>query len=300
MENPTRGIALILGATLLFSTSDALAKYLGANLPPVEVAWIRYGTFVVMAIALKLGTPGIRLRVRSPAQQVVRGVMLVLSSVLFMIALKFLPLAEASSIGFVSPLMITMLSVPMLGEVVGIRRWSAVGVGFLGVLIVVQPGTGAFEPAALLVLGSSLAWAFATILTRRMADHDHAATTMLWAGVVGFLCLSVLLPFDFAVPSWSQFGLAVALGVIATAGQYLMVLAYAHAGAALLAPFSYIQLLYATLFGWLVFGTLPDQWAAVGSAIITASGLYTVHRERVRARERLAREGDSGKPLLAT
>jgi len=286
MENPTRGIALILASSLLFSCSDVLAKYLGAALPPVEIGWIRYATFVVFALALRARSSNISLTVHNPIQQVIRGVMLVASSILFIFAIRTMPLADAASVGFVSPLMITILSIPMLGEVVGIRRWTAVCVGFLGVLAIVRPGTGAFQPAALLVLASSLAWSFATILTRKMADSDHAATTMLWAGVTGLVLLSLLLPFDFVTPSLVQVALAVLLGLVATIGQYLMVLAYRHAGAALLAPFSYIQLIYATFFGWLVFHALPDEWTAVGAVIISASGIYTVHRERLRARER--------------
>jgi drug/metabolite transporter (DMT)-like permease len=184
----------------------------------------------------------------------------------------------------------------MLGEYVGIRRWSAVVVGFIGVLAIVRPGTGAFQPAALLVLGSSLAWAFATILTRRMADFDHAAATMLWAGITGLVLLSAMLPFDFVLPSPTQLALTLILGIVATTGQYMMVLAYRHAGAALLAPFSYMQLLYATFFGWFVFNSLPDEWSAVGATIIAASGIYTIHRERVRGRGRLAESTGQTEP----
>ena len=180
-------------------------------------------------------------------------------------------------------MLITMLSVVMLREIVDTRRWAAVIVGFLGVLIVMRPGTGAFEPASLLVIASSLAWAFASILTRRMAGED-AATTLLWSAGVGALLLTIALPFDFVVPTWREFGLAVLLGVIASAGQYCMVLAYRHAGAALLAPFSYSQLIWSTSLGYVVFGTFPDAWTGVGAIVIVASGLTTAYHERLRAR----------------
>jgi drug/metabolite transporter (DMT)-like permease len=300
MDNPFRGIALLLGATMFFSVSDSIAKLLGQSLPAIEITWIRYVIFLVMAAMLVAPRGGRgsrmvaamqRLRVRSLRLQLARGVGLVLSAVLFIEALKFLPLADAAAVGFVSPLLITALSVPILHEVVGLRRWIAIVVGLAGVLVIVQPGTGAFQPAALLVVGSSAAWALASVLTRKMAATDDAATTLLYSAMVGLAALSVLLPFDYVLPDLRQLLLCLALGIIASTGQYLMVLAYRYAGASLLAPFSYIQLLWATGLGWLIFDALPDRWTLLGAAIIVASGLYTVHRERVRAREKVAASG---------
>ncbi|MCW3475056.1 DMT family transporter [Limobrevibacterium gyesilva] len=288
MDNPLRGIALILGATMLFSLSDAMAKYLGQHLPVIEIAWIRYVIFVIFAAGLIAPSGLRRLRVRSQTLQLMRGLTLVGSAVFFIFGLRYLPLADAASVGFVSPLLITMLSVPMLREVVGIRRWAAIVVGFLGVLIVVRPGTGAFQPAAFLVVTSSLCWAIASILTRKMAGADDAATTLLWSAVSGLVVLTILLPFDFVMPSAWLLAVALVLGIVASAGQYLMVLAYRYAGASLLAPFSYVQLIWAVALGYLVFGSLPDQWTLLGAGIIVGSGIYTVHRERIRARERAA------------
>lgn len=299
MDNPFRGIALLVGATVFFSVSDSIAKLLGQSLPAIEITWIRYLVFVVMAALLVMprngkGTRTVtllrRLKVRSPLMQLARGIGLVLASVLFIEALKFLPLADAASVGFVSPLLITALSVPILGEVVGIRRWLAILVGLGGVLVIVQPGTGAFQPAALLVVCSSTAWALASVLTRKMANTDDAAATLLYSAATGLVVLTVLLPFDYIQPDGWQVLLCLALGIIASTGQYLMVLAYRYAGASLMAPFSYVQLLWATALGWLVFDALPDRWTLLGAAIIVASGLYTVQRERARARERAAAE----------
>lgn len=284
MDNPIRGIALLVSATVFFSLSDTIAKLLGESLPVVEIGWIRYLTFVVMAASLASRGGLRRLRVRSPAMQVVRGIGLVASALFFIAALKFMPLGDAASVGFVSPLFITALSVPVLGEVVGIRRWMAILVGLAGVLVIVRPGTGAFQPAALLVLASSGSWALATVLTRKMAGTDDAATTLLYSACTGAVLLSLALPFAFVTPSATELGLALLLGIIASTGQYLMVLAYRHAGASLLAPFSYIQLIWSVSLSWLVFAALPDRYTMMGAAIIVASGLYTVHRERVRAR----------------
>ena len=259
-------------------------RFLGERLPVIEIGWIRYLTFVLMMLGTNMRSVRSALRVRSWRDQIIRGVMLVASAMLFIMALRYMALADAASVGFVSPLLITMLSVPMLGEVVGIRRWTAILVGFLGVLVVIRPGTGAFQPAALLVLGSSMSWAIASILTRRMSKTEDTRATLLWSAIIGLVLLSFLLPFEWKMPGWENLALNLALGFIASAGQYLMVLAYRHAGAALLAPFSYIQLLWAVGFGYLFFGSLPDQMTLVGASVIVASGLYTIHRERVRAR----------------
>jgi drug/metabolite transporter (DMT)-like permease len=283
MENPTRGILLILASTLLFSISDVMAKVLGDHVPVLEIGWLRYATFVVIVLAVQARQGRLRLRVKHPWAQILRGVTMVASMLLFVLALRFLPIADAAAVGFVSPLMITALSVPLLGEVVGLRRWTAIIVGFIGVLVVIRPGSGAFQPAAFLVIGSSLAWSIASILTRRLAGRDEASATMLWAGLAGFVLLSAAVPFDFVLPDLQWIGLNIALGTLATVGQYLMILAYRHAGAAVLAPFSYIQLVWATTSGYLVFNALPDAATLAGASIITASGLYTIHRERLRA-----------------
>jgi drug/metabolite transporter (DMT)-like permease len=288
MDNPLRGIALIIGATMFFSTSDAISKILGQRLPAIEISTVRYIVFVVMAAVLcrQSGTKPWRTRV--PGQQILRGAALVMSALCFIEALRHLPLADAASIGFVSPMLITALSVPMLREQVGIRRWSAIIVGFIGVLIVIRPGTGAFRPEALWVLASSSSWAVASCLTRKIAGTDTSQTTITWSAVTGLVICAVLAPFAWVAPGWGELGLCVILGILASTGQYLMVLAYRYAGAATLAPFSYVQLAWAVILGWLVWRTLPDAQTWAGTAIIVASGIYIVHRERVRARHIVA------------
>jgi drug/metabolite transporter (DMT)-like permease len=283
MDNPLRGIILMLGATMCFSCSDAMAKYLGQSLPVTEIIWIRYCTFVALAIGVFLRSGRPRLQVRSPAVQILRGLGLAGSAVFFVSGLRLLPMADAASINFVSPLMITLLAVPMLGEVVGLRRWLAIIVGLLGVLIVIRPGPGALQLGAGFVVLSSLCWAVGSVLTRRLASTDHAATTLLWSAVAGFVVLSLLLPLEFAWPSAWLLALTVMMGMVASSGQYLLVLAYRHAGAAVLAPFSYAQLLWSMTLGYAVFGALPDGWTVTGAAIIAGSGLYSANRERVQS-----------------
>ncbi|MCC6718526.1 MAG: DMT family transporter [Acetobacteraceae bacterium] len=282
-DRPVRGILTILGAVFCFTMSDAMAKWLGQAMPVTQINWVRYLVFVPFALVLVQRTAGGRIRVRNPAQQVVRGLLLAFSALLFVAAIQLMPLAEATSVGFISPLLITALSVVVLGEVVRARRWIAIAVGLLGVLVIVRPGTEAFRPAALLVLGSSSSWAVAVVLTRRMSGHDPTATTLLWSAVVGLAAMTLALPFGWVWPRAVDWGLGVALGLVASGGQYLMVQAYRFAPASLLAPFSYSSLLWSATLGWLLFGALPDVWTLAGAVVIVAAGLVAARPERAAA-----------------
>ena len=285
-----RAVPLIVAAVTIFSVSDALAKHLGQFLPPVEAAWMSYATFLLLTLAPILRGGPATLRSKAPALQILRGLALVGSALSFIVALRFLPLAEATAINFVSPVFITALSIPILGEVVGVRRWAAVAVGLAGVLIVVRPGgAGAFGAEMFLPVLTAASWALAVVVTRKMAGADRPAVTLFWSAGVGFALLSALLPFDFVLPTAGQVGLGLLLGLISSAGQWLVVLAYRHAAASVLAPFAYCELLSSALLGFLAFGAVSDRWTLVGAGVIPASGLYTAHRERVRARERSAR-----------
>ena len=283
MENPLRGIVLLLAATLLFSLSDGMAKILGQRLPVFEISWIRYAIFVVLALAMAGRGGRLRLRVRSPALQVLRGVALVASAIFFIFALRLLPMADAAALGFIGPLLITLLAIPVLGEAVGARRWVAIVVGFAGVLIVVRPGAATFSPGAILVLLSTSCWAVASVLTRKMAAWDDASTTVLWSAVTGFLLLSLIMPFVFQVPAGPDLALSLVLGLVASIGQYMLVMAYRHAAASLLAPLSYAQLLWSSALGFLVFGAVPDRWTIIGALIIVASGIYIAQQARRKA-----------------
>lgn len=287
-DDPIRGIMLSISATLLFAIADTIAKFLSTGLPIIEITWVRYVIFLGFALILAQRAPARSLWPRSKALQITRGCCVIGSSVLFVYGIRTMTMSQATTISFLSPLLITILSIPLLGEVVGIRRWAAVGAGMVGMLIVVRPGMAGFEPAALFGVASATCWSMALIITRKMAATDPPTTTVLWSAGVGVAILSVLLPFDLAWPTPQQWGLMLALGILASAGQWLVILAFRLAPASLLAPFTYTQLVWVTGTGYLVFGNLPDEWTLLGAAIIIASGLYTAHRERVRARERRA------------
>jgi len=214
------------------------------------------------------------------------------SSLFFISGLRYLPIAEASATGFVSPLFVTALSILFLGERVGIRRWLATAAGLLGVLIILRPGTSAFHPAAFFPIVSALAWAATLIMTRMMSGRELATTTMTYSAMSGVIILSLLIPFVWVTPGWHEVLLGILIGVASTAGQWIVILAFRYADASVLAPFSYTQLLWASMLGFLLFGEVPGLWTVVGAAIIVASGLYTAHRERVRRSQLLAIEGE--------
>jgi drug/metabolite transporter (DMT)-like permease len=285
-------IGLALLSTVFFAMGDVAAKVLTDTLPAIEVTWLRYVVFCLVVVpavfvargARAMHTPRLRL-------QIIRALAVAGSSVLFILGLGHLQVAEATAINFISPIFITALSIPLLGEKVGIRRWAAAAVGFLGVMLVVQPGGSAFQVAALLPIGAALSWAIAAIVTRLMSSERPEAT-LAWSAVIGLIALTAFVPFHWHTPTAGEIGLAVLMGGLSTMGHWLIILAYRKAAVSIIAPFSYVQLLFAGLLGFAVFGTVPGAMTLVGGFVIAASGLYTAHRERIRAREaRLAAAG---------
>ncbi|MBJ6125189.1 DMT family transporter [Microvirga splendida] len=285
-SSPLRGILFLIASTVVFSVADVITKQLASTLPPPEVAWMRYVTFalVIIPVVLLKGGPGL-LRSRRPKLQVLRGCGMVGSSLLFIASLPSLPVADATAIFFVSPILIMALSVFFLGETVGWRRWSAAAFGFIGVMIVVRPGTGAFQFAALLPMMAASSWAVGAVVTRKIVG-DHAFTTLAYSALVGTVVLSALMPFNWVTPDATEIGLGLSMGVLFAIGHWFIVLAYRHGNASMIAPFSYVQLIWAGSLGYLVFGTVPDAWTITGAGIIALSGLYAAYRERVRAMEK--------------
>jgi drug/metabolite transporter (DMT)-like permease len=280
--SPMVGVALMVISTIFFSMSDVATKVLAGLLPPVEIAWLRYVTFALILIPLALSNSrGAGLRSKRPGLQVMRG--MVGSALLFTLGLPYLPIADATAIYFISPIVITALAIPLLGEKVGWRRWTAALIGLLGVLVVIRPGTGAFNVAALLPLLGATSWAGAAIATRMMSGTDRPMTTLAYSAAVGLAVLTILVPFYWVTPSWWELALALAMGSLSTAGHGMVVVAYRHATASMVAPFSYVQLIWSGALGFVIFGAMPDRYTITGAIIIAASGLYTAYRERVRS-----------------
>ncbi|HLY55128.1 MAG TPA: DMT family transporter [Stellaceae bacterium] len=280
-DDPVRGILLLLGALLLFACADMLAKVLSAGLSPVEIAWLRYIAFSLLLVPL-LATGGLgTLEVRRPGLQVLRGLGILGSAVLFISAVSFVPLAEATATSFTSPVFITILSVIVLGERPGIRRWSAIAAGIVGMVMVVRPGGSGFQWASLLPVGSAASWAVAMVVTRQMAQGERVLPTMGWTAMTGLVVMSGMLPFFWVVPTREQLLLGLLAGTVNTTAQWLTLMAYRCADASLLAPISYSQLVWAVILGIVVFGAVPDLWTFAGAAVIIGSGIYIAHRERL-------------------
>jgi drug/metabolite transporter (DMT)-like permease len=278
------GIALMCGALLCFSGLDTTAKWLNRSIDPMMSVWARYVSSVVLvSIVINPWTTPRLLHTRRPWLQAVRSLLLLLSTILNFVALQYLQLTEAISIMFATPLLVALAAGPVLGEWVGPRRMAAIAVGFLGVLIVTRPGIGGMHPAAFLCVLGAACYAFYGISTRMLAAYDSSATTMFYSGLAGALLVTPVLPFVWSTPQtplvWAMMGL---VGVFGAVGHWLLIIAHARAPAPVLAPFIYTQLIWTTALGYLVFGDLPDRWTLIGAAVVVASGLYLLYRERVR------------------
>ena len=260
---------------------DGVSKGLILRLSPVEVSWARYLFNLLFLAPLVAGLGGTRvLATQKPLAQIARGALLFGSGVLFITALRSLPLADAAAVGFVAPLMVTALSIPLLGERVESGRWLAVLAGFGGVLLVVRPGGAGFAAASLLPVASAGCWAVALIITRRLAATESPLATLIYTGLTGLALSSLLLPGVWLVPAPADWLLLAAAGALYALGQYLLLRAFLTAHASALAPFQYSQIVWSTAIGGLCFGTMPDLPTLAGAAVIIASGLDVWRRER--------------------
>lgn len=282
-----RGLALMGLAFFVFAASDAQAKLLTGMFHPMQVVWTRQlGLLAGVLVLLALKGPAI-LKTGRPGMQVLRGTLAVISSSAFIIALRYVPLADAVAVSFVAPFMVTVLGALVLGEKVGPRRWTAVAIGFAGTLIVIRPGLGVIHPAVMLVVGAATAFALRQILSRVLAGTDRTATTVAYTALVSVVLLSLPLPFFWRTPAaGGELALLIGMAACGALGELLVIRALETAEAIVLAPVHYSLILWGTFYGWLVFGQLPDRWTWLGAAIIVATGLYIMHREWTLARSR--------------
>ena len=281
LDNPLVAAGCVALGVLLFATQDMMSKVLIVDYSAFEIAWVRYGINTILLIPFILRSRGHMLRTRMPVTQVVRSLAVSASAVLFMSALAYLPQPEATAISFLSPLLVTALSIPLLKEKVGVRRWTAVAIGFVGMLVVVRPGGQAFQLAALLPTASATCWALSLILTRRLSDSDPGLTTLTYSTIIPASLLTIILPFVWTTPHARSILLMLAMGVVSILAQYMTILGYSQRPASSLAPITYSQLIWASMYGYLVFDALPSPWTWMGAAIIMVSGLYTFRRERI-------------------
>jgi drug/metabolite transporter (DMT)-like permease len=272
----------MLLATCCFGCLDTMSKYLVVYYPASSLVWIRYVLQTVVMAAIFLPRMGMRLlRTTSPGVQFVRGLMLVLSSVVFVIALNHMQIAEVASIVFLAPIIVALAGGPLLGERVSTRTWMALAGGFTGVLLIIRPGGNAFTLWALLPLGCAFFFAGYQILTRKLAGHDDPITTLFYPGLIACLVVPPVFPGAFDIPTVPlHLAMISAIGILGAVGHFLLIRAHGHAPATLLAPFGYTQLLVVLKLGWLVFDQLPDGIALTGIALIAGSGLGLVIASR--------------------
>ena len=281
VNQPFKGILLIVVATFLFSTHDAFSKYLSGFYPIVMVVWARYVVHTLLMAGIFLPQSGLRvLRTKRPLLQLIRALCLLGTSLFFTTGLMYIPLAEATSVNFLAPVLVTALSVPLLGERVTRGQWLAVIFGFSGVLIIVHPGGDLFTPAVLLPFCSALFFCFYQLLTRKLSEIDSPTTSNFFAGLCNTLVMSALVPFFWQTPNLVHGAMMLALGACGMTAHLFLTQAFRLAAPALLAPFSYCQIIFAGLLGWLLFSHTPTLTTVLGIAVICCSGLAAAWQQR--------------------
>ncbi|MSO65804.1 MAG: DMT family transporter [Alphaproteobacteria bacterium] len=286
---PTRSLAaigLVLFAMFLFSSTDAMAKWLVAGYSIFQIFLFRGLLSLALLTPILVRRHGVAAAFRTGhlGVQLLRGGFGALSLGAFVLALQTVPLAEASALGFSGSLMLTALSALVLKEKVGVKRWIAVTTGFLGVLIIVQPGTSAFQPASLLVLLSSFSYASMMIATRWLTRTEGNVSMVFYHSTVAAALGCIVVPFVWVTPNGLDLVLLIATGLAGTFGHLALTQAYRNAAVATLAPFDYSALVWVTLLGFAVWGDVPGPLVWLGAAVIVGAGLYVVHGERAAGR----------------
>jgi len=289
ISNSGKAVLLMATAVLMLPVMDAVAKLVSATIPSTQVAWTRFAFQIVLMapfvvpVLLKKGNKNI-------ASQALLGILLSITMVLIFAAIKFMPITDAIAIFFVEPLLVIIFSVIFLGEKIGWRRILAVMMGFLGALIIIRPSYSSFGLTAILPLGAAFSFAVYIVLTRNLAQIHKPAILQFNSGISGFIFLSLALLLGYilgvedlnpAIPTvreWLLLGMA---GIITTIGHFMIILAFRYAEASILAPFQYLEIVSATIYGLWLFNDFPDYITWVGILIIVGSGLYIFHRERI-------------------
>ena len=283
-DRPALGIGLMVLAMFLLSVMDAVSKHLTDSLAVPQILAIRFWVFLLFALTLASGNGFLRtVRSATPGLQLLRSFIMLGQMSAFIFAVSYLPLADVGAIFAVAPLLVMVLAAVFLGEKIGPRRAAAVVFGFIGVLIIIRPGTGVFDPISLVALGGASCWACFQILLRLVGRRDSALTTTLYSAMVGCFAFSLAAPFVWRAPDPITWAWLLLLGSLGATGHYLLSTAFRHAPASTLQPFAYTMPLWAVLMGWLVFHDIPDLWTFIGGGLVIASGLYALRRERVAA-----------------
>jgi drug/metabolite transporter (DMT)-like permease len=275
------GIGLMCLTFLCFTGLDTTSKWLNHSIPTIQIVWARYSFSVVLVLLIinPKTKPGV-LTTKKPLVQIIRSLLLLLSTLANFVALNYLQLAQTTTIALATPLLVSALSGSLLGESVPRDRFIAIGIGFLGVVSVARPGFGGIHPVAILSILGMCCYAGYALMTRFLVGHDQTETTLVYSGLVGAVILSFGLPFFWeSPPDLATWALMLSMGLYAAVGHFFLITAHRFAPAYVLSPFMYTQLGWMTLSGYLVFGDVPDSFTIAGGVIIVLSGLYLIFQE---------------------
>lgn len=276
----SRGILMMCFAVLSFAAMNTFTKELRPELPVIVIIWGRYFFHLLLIFIMFPKRIPTLLDCSDRLLQIVRSVLVLLATACMFFALGYMPLADAVAITFVAPLLIVALSAVLLKEVVGPRRWGAVIVGFIGVMVIIRPGAGTFQIAALLPLTAALFYAIFQIITRIISHRSDPLNMLFYTAVTGAVVMTAIVPFSWQTPSYDQWLMLVAIGLLGGLGHYALIRAYERSETSLVAPFAYTEIIWATLLGFMVFGDFPDIYTFFGTVIIITSGVYILQRER--------------------
>ena len=277
-----KAITFNLLAWVMLPIMDGFAKYLSADLPVLQITWARYFftvtfTFPIMFLFFRKNL----VWTDKPKLQITRGIILLTANICFFYAISIISLAKALTLAFVAPLIVTAFSPIFLGERVGVRRWSAVIIGFIGSLVVIRPGFVEINLASIAALGTGVMYGFYLIITRKLSTSDNPLLTLLLTGVVGAIIISFAMPFVWVKPNFNQWSIMAAIGIFACLGHFFLILSLKYADVSKLAPFSYFEIITNIIIGYYFFSDFPDNWTFFGLFIIVLSGIYISRRENL-------------------
>ena len=282
-QRPLFGIGLMVVAMLALPIMDAAAKYMSARIPTLQLVWARFFFHTLLLIPIALWHHPVReLFPHRAGLQTVRALMILCATALFFKAVALLPLADTLAVFFIYPFIITAFAPWVLRDRVGVWRWTATIIGFIGALVIIQPGFATLTQGVLFAIGAGFSYSFYALSTRKLAGIDPPIVTLFFTGLIGLVVTSVLLPFAWVAPQTGDWMLMAMMGVVSAAGHYCVILASESAPTPLLAPLAYVEIISATLLGYFIFADLPDRMTWIGIAIIVASGIVIAWREKVR------------------